>query len=233
MRKQKQKTPKNVKRSIVRATFRQTTLQKYKRMADPKHPKILVLFDLNGTLIDRSKERNKYGKQIYKIRPGWKTLVNYLSKSQLFCVGLWTSAMRHNMIHIVNKLLGNRRIACFLHRGNVCLKDEMGKEEWSTVKDLRFIWKKSGDYWNERNTIIVDDTPSKVRLQPENAIRIPSCKGKLCVNVSETKCTELQTMIYKSEVLKDNALFELLAKFQEIESSNFGQSDANDVRKFL
>jgi hypothetical protein len=81
------------------------------------------------------------------------------------------------MLQIMCKIFGRNRLNFALFREEVCIKDEKGSKEWSTLKDLSFVWEKTDGYWNECNTLIVDDTFSKIRMHPSNAINIGTCKG--------------------------------------------------------
>ena len=55
--------------------------------------KILLVFDLNGTLTCLSKTRYQKG---ISIRPGIENL-NRLFESELFQIAIWSSAMKHNV----------------------------------------------------------------------------------------------------------------------------------------
>ncbi|CAG8633955.1 16120_t:CDS:1 [Funneliformis mosseae] len=139
--------------------------------------KLLVL-DLNGTLVFRD-----YKKSI-EIRPHMEKFLRYIFESNSFIVMVWSSAQPYNVRKMVNAAFGHyaERLAAIWTRKefNLSLEDYQKKVE--TIKDLEVVWKdfnsktsttSSQIVWDQTNTILMDDSTTKSRLQPFNAIHLP------------------------------------------------------------
>lgn len=147
----------------------------------------LVVFDLNGTLIDRIKPTDReakaasrlltYGPDLcvrkYKVylRPKVSHLFQNLHES--IAVATWTSAHSHTTLPIIDKIFaGQHRETCefMWFREDCDNADNYGDK--NECKDLEKIWAKFSDF-SCKNTMLVDDSVYKARKQPLNHIHIP------------------------------------------------------------
>ncbi len=138
---------------------------------------LLVILDLNGTLMDSShrmirgapahdfKARYKY---VY-YRPGMSEFLSYLANEPRVRLAVWTSCARDNARAVVDRVFyGVPLEFCFSREE--C--DELPGPGYRTVKDLRRVWDRF-PRWNSKNTVILDDSEEKLALQPDNLIRVP------------------------------------------------------------
>lgn len=149
--------------------------------------RILLILDLNGTLV-RTKHRNrrptladpplpvpeyKDGNFLYFVRPG---LHKFLSRCfDHFDVAIWTSASPSIAKITVNTVLtvdevqklkfcwdNDHAIDC--ESRNPYLR---GRDVAISLKDLRCVWRKFGDLYDDTNTVLVDDSPYKQFINPD------------------------------------------------------------------
>ena len=132
--------------------------------------KKLIIFDLNGVLIDR--ERTLYNKDetlsfrirntSVWVRPNIDKLFEYVFEH--FDVGVWSCCNEENTTSLVEKVFGTYKDELiFVFNGNHCRG--LSKKE----KRLSFIWKRFPKY-NKTNTLIIDDTIEKVSMNPLECI---------------------------------------------------------------
>ncbi|KAK4521244.1 cysteine desulfurase [Mucor velutinosus] len=129
--------------------------------------KQLLILDLNGTLISRIKCRAKAGRAFYA-RPHYQTFLNYIFKH--FEVMVWSSARQQNvdkMCHIFTEPL-----KLVWSRNHLKLSQKQFNSNVDTIKDLAIVWEHFSNEYNATNTIALDDSPSKLALQPYNLIHI-------------------------------------------------------------
>ena len=135
---------------------------------------MLVIFDLNGTLISKVKRQKAKAIELkhqfmvndYKVYVR-KDAVKVLN--QLFQLGVsiavWTSAQ--NGHDITRRLFGSNFDKLeFIWTRSDCLE-----VNGVHSKPLHLVFEKN-DKWNAQNTFIVDDSPSKAADNPENLYHI-------------------------------------------------------------
>jgi hypothetical protein len=135
---------------------------------------MLVIFDLNGTLISKVKRQKAKAIELkhqfmvndYKVYVR-KDAVKVLN--QLFQLGVsiavWTSAQ--NGHEITRRLLGSNFDKLeFIWTRSDCLE-----VNGVHSKPLHLVFEKN-DKWNAQNTFIVDDSPLKAAANPENLYHI-------------------------------------------------------------
>ncbi|CAI8591948.1 unnamed protein product [Vicia faba] len=155
--------------------------------------KKLLILDLNGILADivshrfpkNIKRDAMIGKKALFKRPFCTSFLNFCFEK--FDVAVWSSRMEQNVNSIVNHLMGNmsqRLIFCWhisqCTNTNIKTLDKIGKPV--VFKDLRRVWNKydpnlpwEKGYYNESNTLLIDDSPYKGLLNPPyNSIYPPS-----------------------------------------------------------
>ncbi len=132
--------------------------------------KLLVL-DLNGALLFRPKHKKS---RTCHPRPYLSTFTSFLfhpATREWLDTMVWSSAQPKNVGWMVERAFGQHVDKLKL----VWTRDQMGlsKAEYGrktqTTKDLSCVWASLGDF-NGKNTILLDDSPSKARLQPYNHI---------------------------------------------------------------
>ncbi len=152
---------------------------------------ILIVFDLNGTLISResSKKRGNseelfferpggHGFYIHK-RPYLKELLEFIKEQNgYFKLGIWTTLHVHwaQAIHYHLFQVTNPDLFEFVLDGSYCSRplDEMKIpiKNLSTVYNDRDINPLSN--WNCKNTILIDDTAEKAIFDSKNLLHIPT-----------------------------------------------------------
>ena len=155
-------------------------------MTDSPAPKRLLILDLNGTILDRDEkawaESNyrylcKVNRHYIFKRPFLDEFLN--EAFQHYSVGVWSSASEVNTKAMVDAIFqGKPKLEFVLDRKYCTLDSRSGARSYDTIKDLRKIWESREhnphDTWGARNTVILDDTPSKTAYNIYNAVHIPS-----------------------------------------------------------
>ncbi|KAH7318707.1 HAD-like domain-containing protein [Stachybotrys elegans] len=152
----------------------------------PEPRQILVVLDLNGTLLYRP---NKRQPTKFIERPHAKDFMDYCLDT--FTVAIWSSARPDNVNHMVAQLLTpEQRAKCVV----VWARDKFGLDQADydgrvqCYKRLSRIWadpeiQKShpdadqGGRWDQSNTVLVDDSLEKARSEPCNLLEIPDFVG--------------------------------------------------------
>lgn len=80
--------------------------------------------------------------------------------------------MKVNVEPIVRTVFGERKLLFHLDRAATVKDRSAGVRSHATLKDLRVVWRQFPQY-GPANTVIVDDSVSKSRLNPANAIWVP------------------------------------------------------------
>ncbi|CAI2162469.1 19543_t:CDS:1 [Funneliformis geosporum] len=177
--------------------------------------KLLVL-DLNGTLVYRD-----YKKSIEK-RPHMENFLRYIFESNSFIVMVWSSAQPYNVNKMVDVAFGNyaKKLAAIWTRDEFNLSPEDYKRKVETIKDLEIVWKdlnsktstiSSQIVWDQTNTILMDDSSTKSRIQPYNAIHLPEFEMIRCKSMNDNDLSnviEYLTRLHKqsnvSSYIKEN-----------------------------
>lgn len=145
----------------------------------------LVVLDLNGTLLHRP-NRSQPRKMIE--RPFLQEFLAYLFDS--FAVMVWSSARPANVKALVKTGLGdyeNHLVACW-GRDTLGLDPKHYNMNVQCYKNLNTVWnaedvqryaRGSGpeSRFDQRNTILIDDSLLKAAAQPYNLLQIPEFKG--------------------------------------------------------
>lgn len=150
-------------------------------------PLDIVVLDLNGVLCRKVYDRNRvlaemadnYTKSDLAlfVRPGAHVLLQTIMDKGWKLV-FWSSAVRETVNAILSTLFPYvRPFAILSHEGSpedkLFLKVKAGKN-WSIMKDLSVLWSTQPGVCTPSRTIIVDDSWTKVRMHPENALLLPS-----------------------------------------------------------
>ncbi|KAL6798756.1 HAD-like domain-containing protein [Trichoderma sp. SZMC 28012] len=148
--------------------------------------RILVIMDLNGTLLYRPNKRNPFN---FIQRPHAREFLDYCVDT--FHVAIWSSARPENVDKMVGQLLSpQQRAKCLVIWG----RDKFGLSpaDYSArvqcYKRLSSIWNDpnvvashpaaaQGQRWDQTNTVLVDDSAEKGRSEPYNILQLPEFEG--------------------------------------------------------
>lgn len=144
--------------------------EEYLRISEePSHPsqqpkKQLLILDLNGTLISRLKTNGRG----YYARPHYEQFLEFIFK--YFTVMVWSSA-RQQSVQMMCKIF-KQPLELVWNRNHFELDESQFYGKTETIKDLTKVWHHFSDQYDAKNTIILDDTDSKLVYQPYNLIHI-------------------------------------------------------------
>ncbi|WYZ38962.1 hypothetical protein EsH8_III_000876 [Colletotrichum jinshuiense] len=163
----------------------------------PSPQPILVVMDLNGTLLHRPNRRNATS---FVERPHAKRFLQYCLDT--FHVVIWSSARPSNVQSMCDQLLlgppargghadrasYRRRVLAVWGRDRFGLSQADYKLRVQVYKRLDMVWSEPGvqaahpdaafgGRWDQSNTVLVDDSLEKARSEPYNLLRIPEFFG--------------------------------------------------------
>ncbi|KAJ3045500.1 hypothetical protein HDV00_009154 [Rhizophlyctis rosea] len=158
---------------------------------------ILLILDLNGTLIERITDSAK--KKIARSHPAFPPRPDFMVNSKpCFCrpyldtffahifadfhVGAWTSATPKNAGPMIDTIFGQYASQLKFKWDRTKCSDLGNKSnDFSSVKDLRLIWADIGPegankdgLYSAENTILLDDTSTKASHTPDNGLHLPT-----------------------------------------------------------
>lgn len=145
----------------------ETSLQPSSLLKDPDEHKKLLILDLNGTLVSRTHKKTGMF-----VRPYQDEFLHYIFR--YFTVMVWSSAMPKSVDNMC-QLFGDYRkqLALIWDRTHFGFTHEDYVRNVSTVKDMDIVWRGfQGGCYDATNTILLDDSRKKARLQPYNAIHV-------------------------------------------------------------
>lgn len=137
--------------------------------------RILIIIDLNGPLV-KTQPKGKYN-----IRPHLDHFIAQMTDMILrdvIQVAFWTSKPEEKARPIFEAILGNTLLkhALFVWYRDACTPIVIDNNPFHTKKDLTKVWGAFPQY-NESNTYLLDDTPSKCGDFPANLIQAPPYLG--------------------------------------------------------
>lgn len=152
----------------------------------PVPRRILVILDLNGTLLFRP-SRNHPSRFVE--RPHARPFLNYCLDT--FRLAIWSSARPQNVNNMVCQLLTpEQRAKCVViwARDKLGLSDDDYNARVQVYKRLSHLWNdahvrdshpeaSAGGRWDQSNTVLVDDSFEKGRSEPYNILPIPEFAG--------------------------------------------------------
>ncbi|KAG4914687.1 uncharacterized FCP1 homology domain-containing protein C1271.03c [Glycine max] len=188
--------------------------------------KRLIVLDINGLLADVVSPPPKGHKAdatiarraIFK-RPSYLEFLEFCFDK--FEVGIWSSRMKKNVDRVIDYLMGDmkkRLLFCWdlSHCIETTFKTLENKHKSVVFKDLRKLWDKHDldlpwekGYFNESNTLLLDDSPYKALFNPPNTSVFP------------------HTFTYQNE--SDNSL----AEGGELRIYLDGLANAEDMHKYI
>ncbi|KAF5631433.1 hypothetical protein F52700_6836 [Fusarium sp. NRRL 52700] len=152
----------------------------------PQPRRILIIMDLNGTLLYRP---NKRRPSDFVERPHAKTFMKYCLDA--FHVAIWSSARPENVNKMVQQLLTpeeRERVLVVWGRDSFGLSEDDYNAKVQVYKRLTTVWTHprvraahplahKGGLWDQSNTILVDDSLEKGRSEPFNTLTLPEFSG--------------------------------------------------------
>jgi carboxy-terminal domain RNA polymerase II polypeptide A small phosphatase len=137
----------------------------------------LLVLDIDETLVKAS-ERQLNGAADLRFReyfvyprPYLKEFLEYCFKN--FDVGVWSSARERYVTFISENIFAEKYAPKFLWSERHCFRPSTGE---SSIKDLRALGRLG---YLPEEILVVDDSPEKIRLQPENLVHIKPYDGQL------------------------------------------------------
>ncbi|KAH6642647.1 HAD-like domain-containing protein [Boeremia exigua] len=142
--------------------------------------RILVILDLNGTLLYRPTKN----KRTMIARPFLIPFLRYLFSN--FAVMVWSSARPENVASLVEQSLEEnlrKTLVAQWARDNFNLKPEFYNRNVQVYKNLNLVWGKdeiqrqhpdyqTGGRFGQHNTVLIDDSMLKAAAQPHNLLQI-------------------------------------------------------------
>ncbi|KAK6541648.1 hypothetical protein TWF694_007443 [Orbilia ellipsospora] len=143
------------------------------------HRRLLVVLDVNGTLLCRRVLPNGCRDRLNPIKRRYlQSFLHYLFTEH--DVAIFSSAMQNTVLHLLKGIIphGDRdKILQIFTREDMGLPKELFRAKVSTFKRLSMIWDslKSSDpesQFDQTNTVLIEDTPEKAASEPYNLIKI-------------------------------------------------------------
>ena len=146
----------------------------------PEPQRLLLVLDLNGTLLYRSKASSKY-----RPRASLEPFLDYCLTNH--SVLIWSSATPSNVTGVCDRLFNSSQRQQLLGEWGRDTLDLTNNEYYSkcqVYKRLDRIWEgralrgshpdhASGGRWSQANTLLLDDSAVKAQAQPYNLVETP------------------------------------------------------------
>ncbi|KAI0133045.1 HAD-like protein [Hypoxylon sp. NC0597] len=154
----------------------------------PQERQILVVIDLNGTLLHRP---DSYRPTYFVERPHARSFLNYCIET--FKVVIWSSAKSQNVEKMCRQLLKPKqfwKVVAIWGRESFGLSDNDYRQRVQCYKRLSLLWSDEkiaashpeadkGKRWSQADTVLIDDSIEKARSEPYNLVRVPEYDGDL------------------------------------------------------
>jgi hypothetical protein len=176
---------------------------------------LLIILDLNGTLLCRKKGKNAQGSISPNIRPGLREFLSYLFTS--FKVMIWTSARPENAQRMVQAAFlqeEQQKLLAIWGRDTLGLTSAQYNAKVQVYKTLERVWK--GEFmiyhpnqpdqivFDQTNTVLFDDSTEKAVAHPFNLVNIPEYTATIFQTKNDTalqQCIEyLEDVKWQSNV---------------------------------
>ncbi|XXG99942.1 Factor arrest protein 11 [Hypoxylon texense] len=155
----------------------------------PHHRKILVVIDLNGTVLYRPNQRRDPTRFVERAHA--RTFLRYCVET--FLVVIWSSAKPQNVARMCDQLLApdeRARVVAVWGRDRFGLSAGDYGQRVVCYKRLARLWADpavrashpdfaaGGKVWDQSNTVLIDDTLEKARSEPYNLVEVPEFAGE-------------------------------------------------------
>ncbi|KAI9700440.1 MAG: hypothetical protein M1836_002455 [Candelina mexicana] len=145
---------------------------------------LLLVLDLNGTILHRSKSSKKI-----TLRPNGDRFLEYLLNRHNLMV--WSSAKPENVDRMCRYLFQDDQRALLKGewgRDRLGLSAQQYNAKVQVYKRLEWVWEDDsiavshphyakGGRWDQSNTVLIDDTTLKATAQPHNLLEVPEFTG--------------------------------------------------------
>lgn len=151
----------------------------------PQPRPLLVIIDLNGTLVHRPSRRSN--PTSFQPRPHASPFLHYVITT--FTTMIWSSAKPENVHSMTDRLLDPADRASLLAlwgREAFGFTEKDYNDRVQCYKRLSRVWQDPavrgshpmGQVWDQTNTVLIDDSAEKARSEPHNLIEIPEFLGE-------------------------------------------------------
>ncbi|KAI1308777.1 HAD-like domain-containing protein [Xylaria venustula] len=149
----------------------------------PQPRNLLVVVDLNGTLLHRPSRRSPTR---FVERPFARPFLSYCVNT--FTVVIWSSAKPSNVENMCRQLLtpeDRAKVVAVWGRESFGFSAADYNQRVQCYKRLTALWNNpaiaashpDGEKWSQLNTVLVDDSLEKARSEPFNLVQIPDFIG--------------------------------------------------------
>ncbi|KAF5352020.1 hypothetical protein D9758_009428 [Tetrapyrgos nigripes] len=172
-------------------------------------PRKLLVLDLNGSLLLRTKhvQRNHSNMRTVHPRPYMRSFRDYLFHARVkewLDTVVWSSAQPHSVADMVDKCFGDRKadFKAIWARDTLGLNKYQYSQKSQTTKDLKKIWSAFPSH-SAYTTVLLDDSPRKARQQPWNHLCIHEYDSKMRLkDVEVWKCVNSSSKSSKNALKK-------------------------------
>ncbi|PPJ57274.1 hypothetical protein CBER1_02794 [Cercospora berteroae] len=140
---------------------------------------LLVVVDLNGTLLKRTKYS---GNNKSTLRPHMEDFLNYILANHKLMI--WSSARPENVETMCSKLFTpeqREKLVTIWARNRLRLTLKAYNEKVQVYKQLAWIWNDKSiqtahpvksEIWSQANTVLIDDSIAKAASEPYNLVEV-------------------------------------------------------------
>jgi hypothetical protein len=153
-------------------------------------PPLLVLCDINGTLLIRIKGESQdfndrapdlvRNRSRYYFRPKARDLIKLIKNYDFVTLGFYTSMRDENAMPAAAALLDlppdSEKLEDLVYGQTWNKRDLDGENNWSMMRDMDRLWnsgKGVANGFTKKNTLMLDDCLHKLREHPRNLVVIP------------------------------------------------------------
>ncbi|KAI1330130.1 hypothetical protein F5Y16DRAFT_364138 [Xylariaceae sp. FL0255] len=171
---------------VPNPTLQYTQLASHPPLILPNPRSILVVVDLNGTLLHRPNRKNPTN---FTERPHAREFLSYCINT--FTVVIWSSARPANVQNMYKQLVSDKdstKVVAVWGRDKFGLSTNDYNMRVQCYKRLSTMWNDHfiqashpnaarGEKWSQMNTVLVDDSLEKGRSEPYNLVDLPEFTG--------------------------------------------------------
>ena len=189
-----------------------------KSLVEPQ--RLLLVLDLNGTLLYRNKASSSY-----RPRNSLNPFLEYCLTNH--SVLIWSSATPTNVEGVCKKLFNPRQRLQLLGewgRDTLDLTSEEYYQKCQVYKRLERIWEgralrdshpdhASGGKWSQANTLLLDDSATKAQAQPHNLVELPEFTRNAQLEKGKDILGQVVAYLEEARMWKDVSAFAKRKKF--------------------
>jgi NLI interacting factor-like phosphatase len=142
--------------------------------------RLLIVIDLNGTLLCRTNTRASF-----KRRQNVAAFLAHLLEHHY--VMIWSSSTPQNVQKMTNQLFDEQQreiLVAQWGRDTLRLTPPQFKNKVQVYKQLSWIWEPEAPIkhpkdivWDQKNTVLLDDSIAKAAAEPHNLLQVPEFEG--------------------------------------------------------